>query len=79
MEANKILSAPLIDLVFDGRNKKYGAYELRKTNSLRTKTALSVTISIIALVLSIVTMANGSKKNGPEYKVTEGVVLTDIV
>ena len=30
MQTNKILSAPLIDIIFDGRNKDYGAYELRK-------------------------------------------------
>ena len=69
MEANKILSAPLIDLIFDGRNKEYGAYELRKTNSRRTRIALSVTISVVALALSIVTMANGSKKKNLKYKV----------
>ena len=31
MEANKILSADLLDIVFEGRNKEYGAYALRKT------------------------------------------------
>jgi len=30
MEANKILDASLIDVIFDGRNKAYGAYELRR-------------------------------------------------
>ncbi len=78
MEANKILSAPLIDLVFDGRNKDYGAYELRKTNSVRTRTALSVTISVVALVLSIVTMANSSRKKNTEYRVGPQVELTDV-
>jgi periplasmic protein TonB len=78
MDANKILSAPLIDLVFDGRNKTYGAYELRKTNSKRTKTALSVTISIVALVLSVVTMANASKKQNSRYTISEGHELIDV-
>lgn len=35
MEANKILQAPLIDVIFDGRNKEYGAYELRRHYNLR--------------------------------------------
>ena len=29
MEANKILHSNVLDIVFDGRNKEYGAYELR--------------------------------------------------
>ncbi len=31
MEANKILQADILDIVFEGRNKEYGAYELRRT------------------------------------------------
>ncbi|MBL7746792.1 MAG: energy transducer TonB, partial [Chitinophagaceae bacterium] len=31
MQTNNILSSSLIDLVFDGRNKEYGAYDLRIT------------------------------------------------
>jgi len=35
MDANKILSSELVDLVFEGRNKDYGAYELRKDYNKR--------------------------------------------
>ena len=31
MEANKIMSADILDILFEGRNKEYGAYELRKS------------------------------------------------
>ena len=31
MEANKILSADVLDIIFDGKNKEYGAYQLRKS------------------------------------------------
>ena len=30
MDANKILGADILDLVFEHRNKEYGAYHLRK-------------------------------------------------
>ncbi len=30
MEANKILSTDILDLLFEDRNKAYGAYELTK-------------------------------------------------
>lgn len=46
MEANKILQADLLDLVFEGRNKDYGAYELRKKYNKRITAALLVTAAI---------------------------------
>jgi periplasmic protein TonB len=48
MEVNKILSADILDIIFEGRNKDYGAYELRKTYNKRLVTAL---ISMAALCL----------------------------
>jgi protein TonB len=50
MEANKILSADILDIVFDGRNKAYGAYELRKTYNRRIITALVIVASLFVLV-----------------------------
>jgi protein TonB len=35
MEANKILNADILDLIFEDRNKDYGAYDLRKTYNKR--------------------------------------------
>ncbi len=40
MEINKILSADVLDIIFEGRNKDYGAYQLRKTYNKRLMTAL---------------------------------------
>ena len=46
MEAKKILQADFLDLLFDGRNKKYGAYTLRKNYSRHLWTAVVVTLLI---------------------------------
>ncbi len=78
MEPNKILSATLIDVIFDGRNKEYGAYELRKNDSQRTKVALSATIAIVALILTGSTLANSFKKNVISNDVPTGIVLTEV-
>ena len=51
MEANQILKADILDILFDGRNKAYGAYDLRKTYNKRISTALAVTMGIILLLL----------------------------
>ena len=51
MEANKILKADILDIIFEGKNKSYGAYELRKTYNKRLTRALIITggISLIGL------------------------------
>lgn len=50
MESNKILSADLLDIIFEGRNKSYGAYELRKTYNRRIGLALLITTGIALLI-----------------------------
>ncbi|MEO9004015.1 MAG: energy transducer TonB [Ginsengibacter sp.] len=48
MEAKQILKSDILDIIFDGRNKSYGAYELRKTYNKRITIAL---IGMIVLIL----------------------------
>ncbi|HEV9036496.1 MAG TPA: TonB family protein [Puia sp.] len=50
MESNKILGADILDILFEGRNKEYGAYELRKTYNRRLGRAMAVTGSVILLL-----------------------------
>ncbi len=50
MEANKILNADILDIIFEGKNKNYGAYDLRKTYNKRMIKALIVTGAILLLV-----------------------------
>lgn len=61
MEINKILSADLLDLVFDDRNKSYGAYELRKSYPLRIKKALIITFTVIFLAIGGAVLAKSLK------------------
>jgi protein TonB len=65
MEPNKILSADILDIVFDGRNKEYGAYELRKTYNARLRNALLGTAGLILLMFVGYFLSNitaGTKK-----------------
>ena len=50
MEANKILQADILDIIFEGKNKSYGAYELRKTYPQRLTRALVITASLLLLL-----------------------------
>src|SRR5260221_6936429 len=60
MESNKILSANLLDILFDDRNKDYGAYELRKTYPKQIRKALLVTGTITLLIFGSL-LARSSK------------------
>lgn len=51
MEISKILSSNILDIIFEGRNKTYGAYELRTQYSKRLSTALIITASLALLIL----------------------------
>ena len=70
MEANKILSADVLDLLFEHRNKEYGAYELRKTYNKRVLKALIITASIalLALLGSLLSKALQSKSSKFDVK-----------
>ena len=50
MEVNKILSADVLDIIFEGRNKDYGAYQLRKTYNKRLVTSLLIVAAICLLL-----------------------------
>lgn len=53
MEVSKILSADLLDIVFDGKNKSYGAYDLRKTYPHRLREALLITIALCIVFIAV--------------------------
>ncbi len=71
MDANKILGADLVDLIFDGRNKSYGAYELRTGYNKRLRNALLLTVAfaLLILLLSFISSLDlGSKKGQVQIK-----------
>ena len=67
MEINKILSADILDIIFEGKNKEYGAYELRKTYNKRLRNALLITLSLfIILLLANIVAANINASDAPK-------------
>jgi protein TonB len=77
MEANKILSADLLDLIFEERNKEYGAYALRKTYKSRLVRALIITGSIALLAFLGSILASSIGKSNGKVKISE-VTIQDI-
>lgn len=78
MEVNKILSADFLDILFDERNKEYGAYELRKNYQKRLTTALLVTAGA-ALLIFLMVIVSRSVGDSEKNKVkVQDVTLAEI-
>ena len=78
MEANKILQADLLDVVFEGRNKDYGAYELRKKYNRRIVLALGITAAIAAAAIIATIIAKEINKNRDNKVNVSEVVLQNV-
>jgi periplasmic protein TonB len=78
MDVNKILSADLLDIIFDGRNKEYGAYELRKSYNKRLLYALAVMVAISAAIFISVLVADKVKDRKVVMQNVEDVQLSEV-
>ncbi len=77
MDVNKILTSDLLDLVFENRNKAYGAYELRKSYSKRMTIALLCMVAVAILAVGGSILAGELKKGKAKIEAKE-VILTEI-
>lgn len=77
MTNKEILQADLLDILFEHRNKLYGAYALRKTYTHRLQLALGVALSTVLLFALISFIKNDNKPNGP-FKDPNAIIITDV-
>jgi protein TonB len=73
MEAGKILKAPLIDLIFEGRNKEYGAYELRIHHSARVLWGLA---GVVLVTTGLFAADYVARQHQPPQK--QALAVTDV-
>src|SRR6187401_2081190 len=78
MDINTILSADILDIIFEGRNKEYGAYELRKTYQRRLIIAISSMVGVCLLVFIGVALAKVVKSDKPVQMLVQDVSLQDV-
>ena len=78
MEANKIQNADFLDILFDGRNKQYGAYELRKFYAKRLQFALLLTMGLALFIIIIGFVSSKISSIGREEVKVQDVTLSDI-
>ncbi len=67
MNTNMILSADVLDIIFDGRNKAYGAYDLRKTYQQRIGAALLGTAGLCLLLFAYLFAGSGKKVDKGDF------------
>lgn len=73
METTKILDADILDIVFEGRNKMYGAYQLRKSYNRRLMYSLAVMLGASLFVVVGVVMGKPGRSKlelGPVSDIT---------
>src|ERR1700761_2357392 len=78
MEVNKILNADVLDIIFEGRNKEYGAYELRKTYNKRLVRALIGTAALILLIFICYFVSGMNLGTKKAEMVVQDVQLEDV-
>jgi protein TonB len=65
MRENEILNANLLDIIFENRNKNYGAYALRKFYPRRLTKSLSISLGLV-LILFLLTLS-AKREDGRSY------------
>ena len=60
MDIQQIQRADLLDILFDGRNKDYGAYDLRKSYNRRLRRAIATMLTLCILLFIGFTVAGKS-------------------
>jgi protein TonB len=78
MDVNKILNADVLDIIFEGRNKEYGAYDLRKTYNKRMVKAIIGTGIVIALLFIGFIVSNLNSDGNKKALVVDDVQLEDV-
>lgn len=78
MDSNKILNSDYLDILFEGRNKNYGAYELRKNHSKRMFRAMLVILGIGMSAAAMAIVAELKPDKPRREAVTNEIDLADI-
>jgi len=78
MESNKILNADILDIIFEGRNKEYGAYQLRKTYNKRLLMSLAIMAGTILFIFLAYLASHAIEDNGPKKVIVQDVQLQEV-
>jgi periplasmic protein TonB len=77
MNAQQVLQSDILDIIFDGKNKAYGAYDLRKSYPRRIAYAMGSMLMLTALMYAGFLLANGKEQIHNPQVIAE-YILEDI-
>lgn len=77
MQANNIMNADMLDILFEHKNKAYGAYNLRRTYDKRLYAAMGVTFGV-GLLFTITTLFAGSGDKKVQLEVSGPIILAEL-
>jgi TonB family C-terminal domain len=79
MDINKILNSDYLDIIFEGRNKKYGGYELRKKYPNRMRNSALAVVGVVGLLIggSFVVKAINDNANKKSVAIMKEVTLAE--
>ncbi len=72
-----LISSDWVDLVFEGRNKAYGAYRLRKSTTKRNILAMVAVVLLLIVAFIILTVKNFVDEQRAKVAMTQVVELTN--
>ena len=78
MSKVSVFNPAWIDLVFEGRNQNYGAYQLRRQDSKTTMTALFTGIGLMVALVSIPVIINRFTVSTPVADNTTGPTIIEV-
>jgi protein TonB len=74
MDINNLLRADYLDIIFEGRNKMYGGYELRRKYARRSRRASAIVVASALLLSTVPTLASMFEGKATVPKLTERIL-----
>ena len=75
MQPEIILKSDVLDILFENRNKQYGAYMLRREYDARLRKAMLITFSLVALAL-VLAFSFSTKNNNKTHPAIVPPIIT---
>jgi protein TonB len=78
MEAGNIMRVDILDIIFDGRNKEYGAYDLRRNYQQRMLRSLLAMLLIVVLLFLAYLLVGSMKHNTGRLLAGSDIILDKV-
>ena len=78
MKAEQIMQSDLLDIIFENKNKDYGAYALRKNYNRRLYKAMGITAAGVSAFILLVSFTDKKEQEKVNFIVRNEVILENI-